>query len=175
MKPTCMNHVSIALLKGLVVLLPASLLINACKVINIYPLTYTEAISAQKKLPQYYIIDNEHVLSEVWSVTKIDFTHDSIHCKVLKVPPPQSEEVVKFNAKFDFYKQKNNIYLFAKPELAKELQKSDSISFVYHKLDHISVLEKNYEETAAKRWPLVFLFYLGILSLYVIASFLQNV
>jgi hypothetical protein len=154
--------------------LPACLLINACKVIKTYPLTYTEATEAQKKLPQYYIIDNEHVLTEVWSVTKIDFTKDVINCRVFKVPPPYSEEVVQFTSRNDFNKRKNYIYLFAKPELAQELQKSDSISFDYHKLDHISVLEKDFEKTAARRSPLLSTFYLGVIFIYVVASFFQN-
>lgn len=174
MKPNYMNHISIPLLKVFVLLLPACLLLNACKVLVNQPLSFTEAKAAQKKLPHYYIIDNEHVLTEVWSVYHIAFNNNEITSRVIKVPWPQSEEVVQFKSKFDYYERKNNIYLFAKPELANKLQHNECVTFDYHELDHISVLEKDYEKTATRRSPLLAGFYLGVIFIYIVVSFFQG-
>jgi hypothetical protein len=94
-----------------------------------------------------YIVDNEHVLTNIWLVRDYKFNKDDISCTLEKVPDSLSSDIVKTISSEDAEANKDQVLLFAKPALTKKLAQTGSITFDYHELDRIQVVEKDDEKT----------------------------
>jgi hypothetical protein len=94
-----------------------------------------------------YIVDNEHVLTNIWLVRDYKFNKDDISCTLEKVPDSLSSDIVKTISSEDAEANKDQVLLFAKPALTKKLAQTGSITFDYHELDRIQVIDKDHNET----------------------------
>jgi hypothetical protein len=112
-----------------------------------------------------YIVDNEHILTNMWVVRDYKFNKDDMSCTLEKVPEKIGEEIVKINSKEDAELNQKRVLLFAKPALTEKLAQNTSITFNYHELDRIQVIEKDHEKTISDT----------VMTLFVIAALLMGV
>jgi hypothetical protein len=97
-----------------------------------------------------YIIDKEHVLTNVWAVKNYKFNKNDIICTYEKLPEHLGEEIVKTTSKEDAELNQKKVFLFAKPALTEKLVQQTSITFDYHELDRIQVVEKDHDKTISE-------------------------
>jgi hypothetical protein len=137
----------------------------SCANYRYFPLSYHDVESLDSTAVTMYLIDNEHVLSNVWAIKKYTFKKDDISCTLENVPKNLAVDIVQTISKEDFEANKNQVLLFAKPELTKKLPQTGSVTFDYHELDHIQVVEKDHKTTFSN----VILFTIAFLGMWGLA------
>jgi hypothetical protein len=93
-----------------------------------------------------YIVDNEHVLTNIWAIKDYKFNKNDIICTYEKIPEQLGEEIIETTSKEIAELKKNKVFLFAKPALIEKLAQNTSITFDYHELDRIQVIENDQEK-----------------------------
>ena len=125
----------------------ACLCTTSCSNYRYFPLSYHGVKALDSTAVTMYLVDNEHVLTNVWAIKKYGFKKNDISCTIEKVPEKNAVFIVQTISKEDVQANKNQVLLFAKPELTKKLTQAGSITFDYHELDRIQVVEKDDEKT----------------------------
>jgi hypothetical protein len=78
-------------------------------------------------------------------------THqDEITCRLKPLPASEASQVVLINNQLDASHSADHVFFFAKPSLIAQIAGKDSVTFDYHALDRISVVELGGNETANK-------------------------
>jgi len=151
----------------------------SCSHYQHFPLSYHGIKTLDSTVVTMYLVDNEHVLTNVWAIKKYTFKNDDISCTIEKVPETFAVEIVQTISKEDVEVNKNQVLLFAKPELTKKLAQTGSITFDYHELDRIQVVEKDDQKNISKAVTIVVGILGGValllLILLIIAIFLTGV
>lgn len=136
-------------------LLSCCLGLNACISYQRVPLSYTGVLNADKTKAHLYLIDNQHVLTNVWHVQQYAFEDQKIMFKLKKMPPSQGSGIVQINTNEEAKNSTHNLFFFAKPSLVDQIQKSDSITFDFHDLERIETTETDFKTTFKRSSPIV--------------------
>ncbi len=139
---------------------------SSCRVHNHFPLSYYGVNHLDKNKLKLYLIDNEHVLTRVWSMHAVETHQDEISCRLQPLPVSEASQVVLINNRQDAEDSQNHVFFYAKPSLIAEITGKDSVTFDYHALERISVVEKDGDASAEKilqNLAIIFSIALGIL------------
>lgn len=161
MKPCCSANYRIILL-----LILGSFLQTGCRVYKHYPLSYHGVQQLKNKPVQLYLVDNEHVLSEVWALKSYRFDKNEISCKIEHLPPLIARNVMLLSSREDAHESRNDVRLYAKPALVQQLKGADSVTFDYHLLDRVDVSELDVDQTILR--TLGFLLLSGLVAFLVL-------
>ncbi|GEM_PF-3003004 len=124
--------------------------ISSCRIHNHFPLSYYGVNHLDKSKLKLYLIDNEHVLTKVWSMHAVETHQDEISCRLQPLPASEASEVVMIKNKQDAENSDNHVFFFAKPGLIAQIDGKDSVTFDYHALEKITVVEQDGDASANK-------------------------
>ncbi len=133
---------------GILLLLVSGM--SSCRVHNHFPLSFYGVNHLDKSKLKLYLIDNEHVLTKVWSMNAVETHKDEISCRLKPVPVAEASQVVLINNRQDAEDSQNHVFFFAKPSLIAQVDGKDSVTFDYHALERISVVENDGAAAANK-------------------------
>jgi hypothetical protein len=133
---------------GILLLLVSGM--SSCRVHNHFPLSYYGVKHLEKSKLKLYLIDNEHVLTKVWSMHAVKTHQDEISCRLKPVPEAEASQIVLINNRQDAEDSQNHVFFFATPSLIAQVDGKDSVTFDYHALEKISVVEKDGDAAANK-------------------------
>jgi hypothetical protein len=122
----------------------------SCANYRYFPLSYHGVKTLDSTAVTMYLVDNEHVLTNVWTIKKYNFKKNDISCTIEKVPENLAVDIVQTISKEDIVANKNQVLLFAKPALTKKLEQTGSITFDYHELDRIRAVDNDHEKAIYK-------------------------
>lgn len=124
--------------------------ISSCRIHNHFPLSYYGVNHLDKSKLKLYLIDNEHVLTKVWSMHAVETHQDEISCRLQLLPVSEASEVVMIKNKQDAENSDNHVFFFAKPDLIQQIEGKESVTFDYHALEKITVVENDGEASGNK-------------------------
>jgi len=123
---------------------------SSCAVQNHFPLSYYGVNHLDKSKLKLYLIDNEHVLTKVWSMHAMKTHQDEITCRLKPLPESEASQVVMIKNQADAARSEDHVFFFAKPSLIAQIANKDSVTFDYHALDRITVVELDGNATGNK-------------------------
>lgn len=104
-----------------------------------------------KKNRHYFLIDEEHALTEVWELQHYHFDSTTVHGKLKKIDPKFAADSILVTQRVSPDVFKNRVYMYASPRLVRQLSAStDSIQFSYNDISSISVVEIDIHKTAKR-------------------------
>jgi len=102
-----------------------------------------------KKNRHFFLIDEEHDLSEVWELKHCHFDKTTVSARLTKLDPKFAADSILVTKDVPPDVFKNRVYLYATPNLVRQLSSStDSIQFSYNDLSSISVVEIDIKKTS---------------------------
>jgi hypothetical protein len=129
--------------------------LNACISYQRVPLSYMGVLNADKTKSHLYLIDNQHVLTNIWYVQYYQFEDQKISFKLKKVPPSEGGGIVQIFSEEEAKNSMHNLLFFAKPALIDQVNKSDSITFDFHELERIEITETDFKTTFKRSGTIV--------------------
>jgi hypothetical protein len=145
--------------------------LNACISYQRVPLSYLGVLNADKTKAHLYLIDNQHVTTNIWSVQEYHFEDQKISFMIKKIPQSQRDGVVQITSQEGAKRSMNNLLFFAKPALIDQIQNSDSITFDFHQLERIETTEIDYKTTIKKSNPIIPGTILALLAIFAFIDF----
>ncbi len=124
--------------------------LSCSNVYNHFPLSYYGLKKLDQTNLKLYLIDNEHVLTNVWSISSLKTNQDEITCRLKQLTPSAAEQVIKIDDYPDALRSQNNILFFAKPNLIAQIANKDTVTFDYNALEKIAVVEQDQATSITK-------------------------
>jgi hypothetical protein len=122
----------------------------SCTVFKHFPVSYYDLNKLNKKNLKLYLVDNEHVLTNVWSMQETKTDQNQITCSLIQLKTYEAEEVVTMSDQYDAFESQKNILFFAKPNLVAKIINKATITFDYNALEKIVVVKRDDKATLTK-------------------------